>query len=262
MNSAAIVLVPVYRPHLSQTERISLTQTIRVLGRWPMCLIGPIGLDYSAYRHFDIPIETFEDRYFEGIEGYNRLLLGKELYERFLDYGYALIAQMDSFVFSDELDYWCDQRYCFIGAPWTFNLTDWGSLSVLPLLHRYRLFSFLRKPLGTEYLVGNGGFSLRSIKECYRLIDTCRPAHGSSFASTTLNEDVFWGLVAPRIFPTFKVPKFPTALRFAFEVNPRYCYQRNDFRLPFGCHGWETYDITFWKPIIESYGYTIDTLIK
>ena len=71
------VVIPVYKPELTAYERISLTQCLRILGNYPILLAAPHSLDVSAYRELvpDLQVRTFDDGYFKGIEGYNRLTL-------------------------------------------------------------------------------------------------------------------------------------------------------------------------------------------
>ena len=38
---------------------------------------------------------------------------------------------------------------------------------------------------------------------------------------------------------------------FAFEANPRHCYEINKKKLPFGVHAWEKWDKKFWIDIIN-----------
>lgn len=64
-------------------------------------------------------------------------------------------------------------------------------------------------------------------------------------------EDLFWSFEAPKFDASFKVPSPDEALPFAFEVDPRWCYQKNKFKLPFGCHAWAKYDREFWMEIIS-----------
>jgi hypothetical protein len=40
------------------------------------------------------------------------------------------------------------------------------------------------------------------------------------------------------------------ALGFSFEREPRYCFERNGGRLPFGCHAWNRWDRPFWEPYL------------
>jgi hypothetical protein len=44
-------------------------------------------------------------------------MLSIDFYKRFRDYKFILIYQLDAYVFRDELEYWCEQDYDFIGAP-------------------------------------------------------------------------------------------------------------------------------------------------
>jgi hypothetical protein len=63
------------------------------------------------------------------------------------------------------------------------------------------------------------------------------------------NEDLFWALEAPKFDPTFKVASAVEALPFAFEMAPRWCFEQNRGKLPFGCHAWARYDRAFWEEI-------------
>ena len=49
-------------------------------------------------------------------------------------------------------------------------------------------------------------------------------------------------------------------LSFAFDLNPSQCFERNNEKLPFGCHAWHRFENDFWKPIIDSYGYEMEKL--
>jgi len=63
-------------------------------------------------------------------------------------------------------------------------------------------------------------------------------------------EDVFWANRAQLYYSEFKFATIDVALKFAFECVPRYCYEKNDYQLPFGCHAWHVYDREFWKPFL------------
>jgi hypothetical protein len=64
----------------------------------------------------------------------------------------------------------------------------------------------------------------------------------------TANCDYFWSDEAVKYWPDFKIASVETGLKFAFEVAPRWCFERNGGRLPFGCHAWPRYDRAFWEP--------------
>ena len=117
-----IIVIPVYKDVLDTNEYKSLSQCLKILYKHPICLIGPEDLNYSVYNEvfskygvkFDI--ETFDSNYFKSVAGYNKLMLSRFFYERFSSYKYMLIYQLDAYVFKDELDYWCDKDYDYIGA--------------------------------------------------------------------------------------------------------------------------------------------------
>jgi hypothetical protein len=64
------------------------------------------------------------------------------------------------------------------------------------------------------------------------------------------NEDLFWGRQAVHFDSSFRVPTTGQALRFSFETDPAFCFERNARQLPFGCHGWARYDRKFWEPYL------------
>ena len=102
-----IIVVPIYRPELRETERMSLLQLQRVLGDYPRVFLAPASLsfDFGALGYFD------------GLSGYSCLMLSDEFYARFADYQYVLIYQLDAFVFQDTLRAFCALGYDYIGAP-------------------------------------------------------------------------------------------------------------------------------------------------
>jgi hypothetical protein len=69
-------------------------------------------------------------------------------------------------------------------------------------------------------------------------------------AQNKRNEDQFWSDQATKYYPAFRIASFETGLRFAFEVDPRRCYELNNQTLPFGCHAWHKYDRSFWEPYL------------
>jgi len=64
------------------------------------------------------------------------------------------------------------------------------------------------------------------------------------------HEDHFWSDEAIKYHPEFRVASTELGLRFAFEVAPRYCFELNNYTLPFGCHAWPRYDRNFWEPYL------------
>jgi hypothetical protein len=269
-----IVLVSVHKEDITHFESISLRQCCRVLARHPMRLICPEGLDVSEYCSLAerIDVDYFPAHWFRSYQKFARFKILPFLYERYADYEFILFYELDSFVFRDDLEYWCAQDYDYIGAPWfegfinpssdTFVGVGNGGFSLrktkvlLRALHNFsyiypykklfnRFFSlrFAKKLEETPHLLA----SLAGIRNnSYWLFNDCPDA-----------DDIFWGLYMRRNFKWFKVAPPGQALRFSFELKPRLLFQMNEGKLPFGCHAWERYDFDFWRPFIEKEGYRL-----
>lgn len=224
-----------------------------VLGQHPIVLVQPESLDSSALTsaHPRLHVERFDDHFFAGRAGYNRLMLSAEFYQRFADVEYVLIHQLDAFVFRDELAYWCKRGHDYIGAPW---------LPPHRLLERIgeRFKSAPKRARhGEKYCkVGNGGFSLRKIRPFIDIAVRRRDmidaylARQAGHRSATY-EDGFWGMQVAQAEPWFSVPDHDEALRFAMDHRPWSALELNNGQLPFGCHGFEKRRVRrFWTPLI------------
>jgi hypothetical protein len=246
----AAVVIPVYKSEMDKYERISFTQVCKVLKNYPITIACPAGLNLNAY--FDIYsnllVENFDSDYFNGLAGYNQLLLSYNFYSRFEKYNYILIYQLDAFVFRDELEYWCNQGYDFIGAPWLIsNLFPWLETGLYPK----RLYYFHRFFRKGKYLskVGNGGFSLRKVKAFTFNLKLFK----STSSKWKANEDNFFSHYVKFINPFFRVASVETALKFSFDIYPQKAFELNSQNLPFGCHAWTRQDapyednFNFWK---------------
>ena len=259
------VVVPIYKTTLTPAERVSIERTVDVLGRHDIVFVGPQRLQahlQALGTRFGprLRAQTFDDRFFAGITGYNRLMCSRGFYGAFAAHSHVLICQTDALALSDELEAWCRSGWSYLGAPWF----EGGSTPVQPLRFAG---------------VGNGGFSLRHVPDFLRVLATLRrvPNTIKSRAGQptglrrwtrrlkhewwlawnrepwlpTSNEDAFWGVLVPAVCPFFRVPAPEQALAFAFEVAPRHLFELNGQRLPFGCHAWERCDPGFWREQVE-----------
>lgn len=268
---SVVVVIPVYKPKLTEYEIISLTQCLRVLGKHTVCLVSPQSLDISYYREFSPTLQskTFDDAYFSDIQGYNRLMLSKQFYEAFTHVEYILIHQLDAFVFEDKLDDWCRQGYDYIGAPWLRDrdFTGWQDQLSFQIKQRIATWLDLKKDDGVtprEIVslngVGNGGLSLRRIPAMLRClrqfgnrIDAYEQLHHHQY-----NEDVFWGIEVNRYWPRLRIPTYRKALHFSVEFFPQWAIDHyNNGQLPFGCHAWDIHETDYWRVIFARYGYQI-----
>jgi hypothetical protein len=267
----AVVLITVHEPTITPLEEISLRQCFKVLGSHPIRLICPSGMDVSAYKAIipEIVVDYIAPHWQSSYTNFAKLKIEPFLYERYQAYEYVLFYELDVFVFRDELEKWCAAGLDYIGAPWFVGHVVANDSS--PVLG-----------------VGNGGFSLRKTASMLRarrstwLWLRLLASHVRSHPLQALGrvpedllrilrgkypslvfargEDNFWGLVVNRHLRWFRVASFDEAREFSFEALPRRLYKLNGDRLPFGCHAWTRYDIDFFRPHVEAFGYDLARL--
>jgi hypothetical protein len=245
----AVILVFAHAESPSPAEAFSLRQCANVLAKHPIRLVCPAGLDISKYLAIapNIVADFISPHHLSGKDEYNYLKCLPYLYERYAAFDYMLTYELDSFVFEDQLDYWCERSWDYIGAPWFEGYYECSSRS---------------RMIG----VGNSGFSLRNIRTARRalrafrwsrlkkLISACL-THGYSLRSAVreafdfssmlanafsefdaVHEDLFWCYTIPTVYPHFRIPPPLEAIAFSFEANPQLLHFFNGYRLPFGAH--------------------------
>jgi hypothetical protein len=78
------------------------------------------------------------------------------------------------------------------------------------------------------------------------------PAEAEHYMAGGAAEDWFISAEAKRYYPHFVFASTEHALDFAFEREPRFCYEKAGRKLPFGAHAWSRYDRQFWEPYLLS----------
>ncbi|NBB21390.1 hypothetical protein GVN20_18635 [Runella sp. CRIBMP] len=265
------VVIPLYKSVFSLHEKISFTQGLQVLKEHPIVIIKPFSLDISFVleEYPQLKVENFDDDYFKSVQTYNRLMLSTEFYERFSDFEYILIYQLDAFVFRDELLEWCRQGYDYIGAPWRIE-RDFSSVTdriVFGLKKQLAIWFDLRdkhrnnQPLDVtiKFTVGNGGFSLRKVQKLLDIVRNNRPKIEEYLAKkgSFYNEDVFFCIEMNRYIRQVSLPHWRRALRFSVEDLPSKAFILNGNELPFGCHAWDIHELEFWKTHFEKFGHKL-----
>lgn len=252
MKTKSVAIVTTcYKETLTSDEEISLLHLNRFLGHYDKFAVVPEGTGICLSGFISKP---FKEKYFTSAAANAELLFSAQFYEAFKEYDYILLYELDALVFSDDLLYWCGKGYDYIGAPW--------------------FKSQMRKRYDFPDAVGNGGFALRRVDSFLKVLEfghhpwkcvwreILQAGQKGRFQGlfshlfdilrnspkrTKLIEDRFWSFKAKNYYPEFKVAPVEEGLRFAFETGPRYCFQRNGNKLPFGAHAWPRYDREFWE---------------
>ncbi len=251
----------------NEHEELSVSHAKKFFKDYDVYSVTPSGVEIlNEFRKIH-----FEDKFFANYVDNNYLRLLPKFYEKFSNYQFLLIYELDSLVFADNAIDFCSDQYDYIGAPWVRYL-DNGSIEFIG--------------------VGNSGFSIRNIESCLKVTtsDVLVNTPSSYWQNigrtrTGLNklislvgcvsklvpyrnnidwfskrfiygpkrvlaphEDKFWHIHARHFNPDFKFAPLMRALEFSFEHAPQFCFENNNRQLPLGCHAWFKYDKDFWLP--------------
>ena len=262
MIRKVVITIPLYKSNISKSEMLALNQLINVLKNHQINFFTFKELDFSQYsellQNVDYSITYFKKFFFKDTLSYSKLLCSKSFYKKYKNYKYLLLYQLDAWVFRDELAYWVGQNYDYIGAPWfsddnpEFGLPHFlgignGGFSLRNIKNHLRVlsnFSYIISP----FTIINNFISEPSFTSFLKMIKYLTFSNNSHFllGKPEINEDVFWGTIVKRNYSWFKAPDMITAARFSTETNSEKLYQINK-QTPFGCHAWEIYDFEFWS---------------
>lgn len=276
-NKLVVILIIIHKEVVTEYEKQSLWQCFNVLSNYRIVFICPEGLNVGNYQAFtkNAEFDFINPDWHKDYNSFNRLKISKLLYKKYFKYKYILFYESDAYVFRDELDYWCNSNYDYIGAP-------------VDISSRRNFDEFKRQ----KYIL-NGGLSLRKVNSHLKVLSTFKKLKPDSYimeqrkslsASDKLttypkylltkfgfnnnshhllndfkrNEDIFWSYFVPNRFHWFKIPILQEAMKFSFDLNPEYYYLKNNNMLPFGCHGWWRNDdihhenLKFWNRFIST----------
>ena len=283
MSKEVVILIIAHKQFLTEQEKLSLKQCYRILGKYPIKIICPEGLDISIYKSVNrnADIVFIDPQWQSDYESFNRLKIDDFLLKKFKDFTFILFYELDAFVFRDELKLWCDKGYDYIGAPWTgfknykskpllgvgnggFSLRNVSrSLKVLrtlrlfEVLYSYRLLDNIsiipRLPIILKKLMNAHKFESKFEKD-YRYFEDIFWCKGveERVNSTDFNSSIVKRMVKFLVRYDFKIAPAEIASRFSVEVDPQRYYEVNNKELPFGCHAWGKYEPEFWKEFIPA----------
>lgn len=211
------------------------------------------------------------------MRSYNRMMITPMIYRILSHHSHILVHEPDAMVLRDELDFWCEQPYDYIGAPWfvgyespkpdapLMGVGNFGfslhrpAVMVKILQERQRWYgrAELRSYLSTILRAGDTNRLIRMLREAGKA-GTLRVAS----KLYEVNCDIFWGQLVPRVARDFRVAPPEVALKFSWEVAPSRCYALCNGNLPFGLHAWARYDFDFLKPLLERIGVELISSVR
>ena len=261
------VVVPTHKESLIGQEEIALINNLKTLRKWPCTICLPFGVSKDYYinlaikHNLEVSVINLPEGYLGSIEKYNKLLLSSVFYEMFKDSKYILITQVDVWIFRDELQYWIDKEYDYIGAP-----------LFLPQNRQSKKLNKLMLPYG-----GNGGLSLRNVEKTLELTQTPKRRFSRRKVLIAMRflihyqnwnffkiffyslnqlwhdpkafrekhqiyEDVMFSVFYAIYSRTYRVAPAKVSLGFSIEVHSSdYLDSFFRFTSPFGLHGYDKY---------------------
>ena len=239
------IVIPIYKENLDIIDKISLTRLDKVINnKYDIFLVKPKDLNTEEYyKILDkscVQEIEFKKSYFKSTDTYSQLCIQYSFYNKFSKYEYMYIYQTDCYLVKDDLEFWCNKGYDYIGAPIIATDAGWKN---------YRNEN--------EYVpqVGNGGFSLRKVsvfkdltnpkgefREYYRLTDEI--LEKVKFEDKYFCNDLY-------NFYDLTRPNWIESLSFALDMNVDVLYNKKIISgLPTGIHAWPK-NIRYWKNILE-----------
>jgi hypothetical protein len=264
--SKVIVLVISHKTELDMDEIKSISSCFGILKNYDIRFVCPRGLDISNYYNYgfgdDISFDFVKKKWLKTYRNFEKFKKSLYLYWKYRSFNYILFYEPDAYCFKDELGYWCDQGYSYIGAPWVKQINGNlvysgignGGFSLRRTSDHIRAllsFSYIKKPrkLFRDYF-----FVRRTYWQYFKLaihfvLDLTIRNNSFFLFHSYSPEDKFWYEISKN-FSWFNTPSFENSLKFSIECEPRILFSLNNSCLPFGCHAWARYDRFFWEEFI------------
>lgn len=237
--AGTVVVMPIYGSRLDGERLTAVDRALAVLRDRDWYFIAPESLPTGFYeQRYGKPILRFADRYFTSAANSNALLLADETYAAFARYEFLLMVQDDVYLVRDDLDDWTAQPFDYVGAPWPRGSDLALAMSAHPALRAHALRAY----------VGNGGFSLRRIAACRRLLAEFS-AEAEWCRTAPRGEDLFFALFG-QVSRAFVLPTLRVAAAFAWEVSPAWMYAFCEGDLPMAIHAYRKYEPEFFQHTI------------
>lgn len=239
MKKEVCIVIPIYKQHPTESDKLSIETTIKKLERFDLYFVTFPELDMDEYKSYSqIRVRYFPKKYFESVKDYNKLMLSPLFYLKFTKYKYICMVQTDAVVLgnADQLEKFVKMDYDYIGAPWIkpLKIYHFEPRDHYKILNRIRSLKRILMGEGIFCYVGNGGASLRKVKSSIKVLLRYR-----IFAYTwQRNEDLFFAYYGSTT-KIFRTAPIDIAGEFSLEATARADIAKGI--RPFVMHAWEKY---------------------
>ncbi len=270
------VLVPMHKAEPSPEERISIVQCQKILRAHDIYLVCPKGMNVEIYQTLIPQLKLLEvdPKWMGSVAAYNRLMISPLLFQKMSNYSHILIHEPDALVLKDDLHYWCNQDFDYIGAPWfqsnsegeiSLKATGNYGLSLINVRAANQVFSNNRRWYSFSMIIRDFLRGLRRDKSYLsRAIRGIGPEGKLLKAHTLFTDhcDIFWSYLVPKLESSFNIAPPNEAIFFSWESHPEKCFEICNGRIPFGLHAWSKYNLNYLKPILIEAGVNLEIKIN
>lgn len=268
------IVIPVHQENPTIDEKISFTQCQKVFGKRDIFLVAPSNLNIDIYRSIFPHLKTIllRPELMGSIGAYNKPMISPIIFSHLSSYSHALIHEPDSLVLGDELDYWCNQKLDYIGAPWMEycqithkilpkKVGNFG-FSLINIKSANAIFSRNHRWYGVSMIIRDllRGVVKKKRGATHKALRACGGSGLLSNASELFDDhcDIFWSFIVPKIEPWFVIAEPQQAAHFSWETYPESCYEFCNRQMPFGIHAWSKYNREFLTPLLRKSGVNLE----
>ncbi len=204
------------------------------------------------------------------ISAYNKLMISPFIFNALNAHSHILIHEPDSIVLKNDLHYWCEQDFDYIGAPWfasdladdfQFKATGNFGLSLIKTNTANTLFADNPRWFSVSMIVRDLLRGLRGQKDAFKRALKSMGSSGRLSGAHHLyldHCDIFWSYLVPKVAPHLRIAPPEKAIFFSWEKHPQKCLTICKGKLPFGIHAWSRYDLTLLQPLLIQSGVMLD----
>lgn len=265
------IVIPTHKSEISPEEKISLFQCQKILGNYAIYLLLPQGVSTKAYEAIfpSLQILRVAPEKMSSISAYNKFMISPYIFNVLQSYTHVLIHEPDAIVLKDDLQFWCEQDFDYIGAPWfsseapnEFNLKATGNygLSLFKIKTVKDLFTSNPRWYSFSMIIRDLVRGIRGQKRYLKRGLLAMGAQGRIANASVIYQDhcdIFWSYLIPKIAPHFRIAPPQTAIFFSWEKCPGKSLAICKGELPFGIHAWSKYDLEFLRPLLIKSGVSL-----
>lgn len=234
---------------LQDFEKMSLNRLYDLYNERGFYIVIPENFDYDYFLKNNLneniynkakkynldnhSINYYDNKWFANGHTHSALMLLDSMYQdiKNLGYDYMFIYQTDSYIFYDQLEYWINKQYPYLGAYELLIIDNYDNIFIELDNIYYKKYMF------------NGGFCLRNVNYILNNINNIPSLKNNimeNYSKYVMSEDQYFSEILyddKRINEQFIFDSYHFSLSGNYLSKELYLLM--DYKYPFGCHGFQ-----------------------